>query len=288
MHLLNISELSQDRITELFHLTDKLKHKKLKEKILEGRTFILFFPESSIRTRTTFEKGINDLGGECILFPPESLDKKEELSDVMKYLNNWADGVIIRHSDFDKMNELSQHALVPIINAMSSQGHPCEILSDLYSIREIRPDFSNLTYTFVGPRGNIVTSWAEISKVLNLKFQHVCAAGNRIYDDNENYHYSTELEAILSRSDVVLTDSLPTDYQTDEYLLKYQINLDRMRLTKQGAVLNPCPPFFRGQEVSEDVIDSDYFVGHGFKKNLLYVQQAIILQCLGLGESEPA
>lgn len=284
MNLLNISELTPSRIINLFHLTDYLKSMKPEKKILEGKTFILFFPESSIRTRITFEKGIEDLGGKSILFPSESLNKKEELSDVIKYINNWADGVVIRHRDFLKMKDLSQHSLIPIINAMSSQNHPCEILSDLYSIREIRPNFRDLTYTFVGPQGNIVNSWVEIAKVLNLKFQHVCSAGNRICDDDENYRYSTELEKKLVGSDVVLTDSLPTEYQSNEYISQYQINLERMRLTEQDAILNPCPPFFRGQEVSEDVINSEYFVGHSFKKNLLYVQQAIILQCLGVFE----
>ncbi|MEF2965873.1 ornithine carbamoyltransferase [Paenibacillus sp. M1] len=223
MNLLNISELSQKRIMDLFTITDNLKNKKHKKKILKGKTFVLFFPESSIRTRVTFERGIHDLGGECILFPPDSLNKKEEVSDVIRYLNNWVDGVIIRHPDFNKMISLSQHSMIPIINAMSSQNHPCEILSDLYSIREMRSNYRELTYTFVGPRGNIVNTWVEIAKVLNLKFQHLCIPGNRICNEDEYYHFSTELESNLMGSDVVLTDSLPTEYQTDEYISKYQI-----------------------------------------------------------------
>jgi ornithine carbamoyltransferase len=281
MNLLNLSDLTENQVMELFYVADQLKKGKY-GKVLEGKTFVLFFPESSIRTRITFEKGIRDLGGECILFPPESLKKKEELSDVIEYLNNWVDGVIIRHPSLNKMVNLSKHALIPIINAMSSENHPCEILSDIYSIRAARSNYKDLTYTFVGPAGNIVKSWVEIAKVLKLKLQHVCTAGNRICVDGENYYFSTDLEERLIGSDVVLTDSLPPEYQTDEYIAQYQINLERMRLTNQEAILNPCPPFFRDQEVSEDVINSEYFVGHSFKKNLLYVQQAIIVQCLGL------
>lgn len=283
MNFLNLSDLTVNKIMEIFHIADKLKNKNFK-KDLKGKTFVIFFPESSIRTRVTFEKGIKDLGGNCILFPPESLNKKEELADVIGYLNNWADGIIIRHPDFNKMNKLSEHALIPIINAMSSENHPCEVLSDIYSIRELRPDFMELTYTFVGPAGNIVKSWVEIAKVLNLKLNHVCTAGNNICNDDPNYHFSTDLETELVGSDIVLTDSLPIEYQNDVYLSKYQVNLERMKFTNNDALLNPCPPFFRDQEVSEDVINSKYFVGHSFKKNLLYVQQAIIIQCLGLFE----
>lgn len=282
MNLLHISSLNRERIAELFRLTDLLKNGNPDKPWLKGKTFVLFFPESSIRTRITFEKGIKDLGGSCILFPPEALDKKEELADVMSYINNWADGVVIRHRDYAKMEELSRHSTVPIINAMSSQDHPCEILSDFYSIRELRPRFEELTYTFVGPKGNILQSWAEIAQVFGLTFQHVCNEGNRMAEDHAHYRFGTELTSLLAGSDVVLTDSLPAAYQTREYLSQYQITLARMRLASPDALLNPCPPFFRGQEVSDEVITSDYFVGHGFKRNLLYVQQAILLQCLGL------
>lgn len=281
MNFLKLSDLSLHRIDEIFLIADELRNNKFR-KVLEGKTFILFFPETSVRTRVTFEKGIQQLGGNCILFPPDTLNKKEELEDVIGYLNNWADGVIIRHPDFNKMMKLSEHSFIPIINAMSSDNHPCEVLSDIYSIREIRPEFRELTYTFVGPVGNIVKSWVEIAKVLNLKFNHVCTSGNDVCKDDENYHFSTDLETTMNGSDIVLTDSLPFEYQNDEYLSQYQVNMERLNLTNKNALLNPCPPFYRGQEVSDDAVRSSYFVGHSFKKNLLYVQQAIIIQCLGL------
>lgn len=280
-HFLTLRDLTQEDILELFNMTDQIKDGNFK-RVLEGKTFVLFFPNTSIRTRITFEKGIKELGGECILFPPESLDKKEKLSDVMGYLNQWIDGVIIRHPSFEVMNDLAEHAGIPIINAMSSENHPCEIVADLYTIRNMKPNFQELTYTFVGPQGNILNSWIEIASVFDLTLQHICSPGNRVSMDGQNYQFWAELEDKLMGSDIVLTDSLPPEYQTDDYIKKYQINLERMLLTNQGALLNPCPPFDRNQEVSEDVMQSDYFVGHSFKKNLLYVQQAIIIRSLGL------
>lgn len=280
-HFLALRDLTQEDISDLFQMTDQIINGNYR-RILEGRTFVLFFPETSIRTRITFEKGIKDLGGECILFPPESLNKKEKLSDVMGYLNQWIDGVIIRHPSFEVMNHLSEYADIPIINAMSSENHPCEIVADLYSIRKMKPDFQELTYTFVGPPGNILNSWIEIASVLDLTFQHICSPENRVCMDHQNYQFWANLEDKLVGSDVVLTDSLPPAYQNDDYIKRYQINLERMLLTNPGALLNPCPPFDRNQEVSEDVMQSDYFVGHSFKKDLLYVQQAIIIRSLGL------
>jgi len=281
LNLLNIANLTESQIIKIYELADQLK-KDNNSKYFNGKTFILFFPASSIRTRITFEKGIKSLGGECILFPPETLDKKEDLRDVIQYIENWADGVIIRHSDYKLIESISKNSRIPIINAMTSFNHPCEILADLYSISKIKENYRDIIYTFVGENANISRSWMNIAKVMNLDFNHVCMNGYHFQDDNKNYKYHIELDSIIKNSDVVLTDSIPSVFKTKEYIDKYQITLERMKLTKQNAILCPCPPFFRNEEVSEDVIDSKYFVGHHFKKNLLYVQQAIILYCLDL------
>jgi len=279
MNLLDINELSSLQIDNIFQLADRLIFENDKH-ALHGKTFILFFPESSLRTRITFEKGIKQLGGECILFSPETLNKREKLQDVIHYMENWADGIIVRHSDFSKIQELCNHSAIPVINAMTSENHPCEILSDLYAIRHKRANFKELVYTFVGPPSNIFKSWMDISKVCDLKFNHVCTSEYRLGGDTRNYTFHTELKDVLMDSDVILTDSLPDELRTIEYIDKYQITLARMKLARKNAIVNPCPPFFRGEEISGDTISSDYFVGYEFKKNLLYVQQAIVLYCL--------
>ncbi|MDF2909263.1 MAG: ornithine carbamoyltransferase [Sporolactobacillus laevolacticus] len=279
MHLLDISDLSADQITDIFHLADKLRSGNT-DLQLKNKTFILFFPETSLRTQVTFEKGINDLGGRCLLFPSETLNKREALSDVIGYLENWADGTIVRHPDFSKLQQLAEQSSIPIINAMTSRNHPCEILSDLYTFRNLRPNFKELVYTFVGPKGNISRTWMDAAAVLNLTFNHVCVPGNEMCPKSSNYTFHTDLEAVLSESDVLLTDSLPDELRNEDYFTKYQITFERLRSSKPEALLNPCPPFYRDEEVSSDAISSNHFVGYEFKKNLLYVQQAIVLFCL--------
>jgi ornithine carbamoyltransferase len=115
---------------------------------------------------------------------------------------------------------------------------------------------------------------------MNLKFNHVCMSGNELGHDSDYYKFYTDLDEVLMLSDVVLTDSLPEEFRNEKYIANYQITLERMTLTPNGAMLNPCPPFFRAEEVSEDAISSEYFVGYTFKKDLLFVQQAIIMYCL--------
>ncbi|MDO3408149.1 ornithine carbamoyltransferase [Saccharibacillus sp. CPCC 101409] len=289
-HLLSIGELTEPDIGELFELADRLRESTPHAPLLRGRTFLLFFPESSLRTRLTFERGIRELGGECVLFPPETLDKSEDLRDVAGYAANWAHGLIVRHRDYARLRQLASRSPLPVVNAMTSRNHPCEILADLYALRLRRPDFRELTYTYVGPMNNIGRSWAEAAEVLRLDFRHVCAPGYGLISEpadsgpgvgsaasSRHYTFCTELESALPHTDIVLTDSLPGELKTTEYMDKYRITPEVMRIAKPGALLNPCPPFYRGEEVSAEVIDSDYFVGYDFKEQLLTVQQAIVL-----------
>ncbi|MCD1257634.1 ornithine carbamoyltransferase [Paenibacillus athensensis] len=279
MHLIELKHLTPQQIAELFAWAQRLQLSEAGP-LLEGKHFALFFPATSVRTRLTFEQGIRSQGGACTLFPPETLDRAEQLQDTVAYLANWADGIVVRHNDFAVMQEMAAHSPVPVINAMSAHNHPCEILADLYAISQLRADYRELTYTFVGPAGNIARSWADIAQVLGLRFNHVCQAGEELAEPSASYTFRTDLDAALAISDIVLTDSLPQSFLTEDYLSRYQITHDRMKLAKPHALLNPCPPFFRGAEVSEDAVASDYFVGYAFKKPLMYVQQAILFYCL--------
>lgn len=272
-NLIDLLSIKKEDIFEIFHLADKIQEGKFKG-FLNGKSIVLFFPNTSIRTRVTFEKGIYLLGGQPILFPTEALDKKEKLEDVCRYLNNWADAVIIRHKNMDVIREFVQYSTVPIINAMTDKNHPCEIISDIYSLSKIRTDFTKDKYLFCGKSGNIGLSWKEAAKVLGLELSQCCP---REYEMAGVQTFQDIKEAVKGK-DIICTDSLPADILED--FKHYQITKKIMDMANENAILNPCPPFYRGEEISEDVINSDYFVGYHFKKHLLEVQQAIIIYCL--------
>lgn len=281
MNFTRLNNLSKDQVQYIFKLSDILKSNCTLQP-LKGRTFILFFPESSIRTRITFERGIKDLGGTSVLFPPEALNKKEAVMDVVGYIGNWADGIIVRHPSIDIIDEMCKYSPIPVINAMTNYNHPCEIVSDLYSISKLKADFLKLNYAFVGAKGNIGQSWLEASQVLGFKLYQICRAGYEFGRESDIYKFSENLKETVKLCDVVLTDGIPEELRNESYISEYQISTEVMELAQDNAILNPCPPFSRGKEVSEDVIDSKYFVGYGFKKNLIYVQQALILFCCGI------
>lgn len=272
-NFLRLTDYCKDEIYHIFNIADEIQKGKYCD-ILKGKSIILFFPNTSIRTRVTFEKGIYLLGGQSILFPNETLDKKEDLLDVCGYLNNWADAVIVRHRDIQVLERMANYLNVPVINAMTDCNHPCEVLSDLYALSKIRENFVRDKYLFCGRSGNIGLAWKEASKVMNFSLSQCCGRG---YEMSDIPVYHDIREAVIGK-DIICTDSLPAKV-IDEFK-NCQVTLEVMQFANKGAVLNPCPPFYRGEEVSRDAIESDYFVGYRFKKSLLEIQQAVLISCL--------
>lgn len=274
-NLVKLTDLTSEEIFDIFRLADEVATGKYQD-ILKGKSVVLFFPNTSIRTRVTFEKGIYLLGGQPVLFPTETLDKKEDLKDVCGYLNNWADMIVVRHRDISLVEQIAKFADCPVINAMTDSNHPCEILTDLYALSKIRTNFVEDNYLFCGKKGNIGLGWKEASEVLGFSLSQCCGEGYEM-EDVPVYHKIRE--AIVGK-DIVCTDSLPEKTLKD--FAACQVTKEAMDMANPGAILNPCPPFYRGEEVSEDVIDSGYFVGYEFKKHLLEVQQAVMITCLGV------
>lgn len=269
-NLIRLSDYSKEDVKEIFEIADKLKMGEYKD-FLKGKSIVLFFPNSSIRTRVTYEKGIYLLGGQPILFPTDTLDKKEKTEHVSGYLNNWADGVVVRHKNIELIEEIAKYSTVPVINAMTNVNHPCEILTDLYSLSKIRKDFLQANFLFVGAKGNIGLAWKEAADLFGFSFVQSCPKGYEMEDVTIEY----DIKKAISNKDVILTDSLSKEKLLD--FEQYQVTKQLMDSANKNAVLNPCPPFYLGEEISEDVIKSDYFVGYEFKKSLLQVQQAIII-----------
>ena len=268
---IRLTDFKKSELLEVFRIADSLEQYG---GFLKGKTVVMFYPVSSIRTRVSFEKGIYLLGGQSILFDPSTLDKKEDIRDVCGYLQNWADAVIVRYPDITMLDKMSKAMAVPVINALTDDNHPCEMMSDLYSLSKIRADYLRDKYLFVGSDGNIGRAWKEAADAFGFSLSQSSPAKHQI--PGVTYHDNLK-DAIVGK-DVICTDSTSSDMIND--FKDYQISKELMGLANKGAILNPCPPFYRGEEVTKDVIDSDYFVGYEFKQSLLIIQQAILIYCL--------
>ena len=159
---------------------------------------------------------------------------------------------------------------------MTDVNHPCEILSDIYSLSKKRDNWVKDKFLFCGVNGNIGRTWKEAAEVFGFELEQCCGEGYEL-EGLKTYH---DIKNAVIGKDIICTDSLPAS-ALDSFK-KCRITKCIMDKANAGAVLNPCPPFYRGEEVSQDVIDSEYYVGYEFKRYLLQVQQAIIVYCLGL------
>ena len=265
---IRLTDFKKEELFEIFRIADNIEDYK---GFLDGKTVVMFFPSSSIRTRVSFEKGIYLLGGQSILFDPSTLGKKEDLKDVCGYLQNWADAVVVRYKDIDLLDRMSKSMNIPVLNALTDDNHPCEMMSDLYSLSKIREDFLKDEYLFVGASGNIGKAWKEAADAFCFSLTQSCPDKYSI----QGIENIADLRKAISGKDIVCTDSFPKDMAQE-----YQVTKELMEMANSNAVLNPCPPFYRGEEVSEDVIESDFFVGYEFKQSLLKVQQAILIYCI--------
>ncbi|KFI82962.1 ornithine carbamoyltransferase [Bifidobacterium psychraerophilum] len=271
-HLLRLTDSwDRSRLDGLFRLADAYEHGR--GPIREGCA-VLFFPDSSVRTRVTFELGVRRMGLTPVTLPPGTLDKPEASGDVASYLAQWADILVVRHPDITVLEKLASCDAMPVVNAMTDANHPCEVLSDLYSLSKIR-NIYDLRYLFVGADGNIGRAWQEAAVAFGLDLTQ-CSPHDLAMPGTA---WKGDLLEASSGVDVIITDG-PGPFAQE--LRPFQITPEVLQAAANDVLLNPCPPFIRGREVSADAIAGPAFVGHEFKKALLPVQQAIMATCMNL------
>lgn len=269
-HLLTLGDWSRGNLDSFFTLVDQYEAGG-------GASFdgaaAMFFPPSSLRTRFSFERAAFTMGLQSIAFPPETLDKDEDLRDVARYLSQWADVMVVRHPDSAVLEQLASAEAVPVVNAMTSVDHPCEVLSDLYALSR-DSDLESLRFLFVGGDGNIARAWWEAAQAFGLDMRQSTPEELRV----AGMPWDEDVRSAISTADVVLTDG-PGKHA--DLLSAYRLTAQLLDLAPKGVRFAPCPPFIRGRELSADTIDHPSFVGYPFKRYLLPVQQAVLARSLG-------
>jgi ornithine carbamoyltransferase len=212
------------------------------------------------------------MGLQPISFPSDTLNKSEALEDVAAYLALWADVLIVRHPDIGVLEGLAAANRIPVVNAMTDSNHPCEVLSDLYTLSQ-DTDARRLRYLFVGADGNIARAWAELAALVDLDLVQCCPPELR----SPGLRWVSDLQAAVTSADVILTDGPGLSQEAPS---PFRLTTELLDAAPPGVRLNPCPPFIRGREVTEAAVAHPAFVGHAFKRNLLPVQQAVIAHLL--------
>ena len=303
-NFINIKDVSSKYLRKI--LIDakkrKLKRNKIKtldpdlDKPLKGKLLVQMFEKSSLRTRISFYIAIKQLGGSALTLRPDELHigkDGEKISDIVKTISVYADAFMIRTNKDDKLEKISKNIEIPLINGLSPSSHPCQILSDIFTIEEIKKKkISRLNICWIGDCNNVLNSLIEASVKFSFKLNIGCP---KKYGPSTNIlKWSKKNKAKLKifydpklaikNSDVVITDKVISmndrvnKKKKTLYFKKFKINKQMMKLAKNNALFLHCLP--RGDEVSEDV-----FLGKNSKvwiqaSNRVHVQKSILLYCL--------
>jgi len=283
-HLLDIRDLSKEEINQVLEKTDQLKNKQ--EKPLQEKEAVLIFYKSSTRTRISFEIGIRQLGGNLTFLSKQQsqLGRGETPEDTIKVLSRYNDLAIFRvhnHEDLVKMKKASE---IPIINALSDLLHPCQALSDIYTIKNKKGELSDLTLTFLGDgSSNVCHSLINTAEKTDMDLKVACPEEYEPGIEGE-YEIEREPEEAAQGSDVLYTDVWKSmgEKNKDINLFKpYQINKELLNKSKEDSIVMHCLPAHREQEITSEVMDGEQSVVFDQAENRLHVQKAI-LSLLGM------
>jgi len=296
---ISLADYSADEILSLLDLADRLK-KMLRDgkphALLAGKTLALIFEKPSLRTRLTFQIGMYQLGGYSVVVD-DLLGRREAVKDVARNLERWVNGIMARTYKHEHVVELAQSARVPVINALTDLLHPCQILADAQTLREHKgQDFSSLKLAFVGDGNNVFHSWVNFARRIPLNLTLVCPPG---YEGNAEivkrgreeckgtFSITHDPSEGLRDADAVYTDVWASMGQEAEAARRaeifapYQVNAAMMALAKPDALFMHCLPAHRGQEVTDEVIDSPKSVVYDQAENRLHAQKAVLAMLMG-------
>ena len=294
---LSISDLSVKELKKVFEFTKSIKKQPKKYRTyLAGKTLACIFEKQSLRTRVTFEVGIKQLGGNSIYLAPAdiSLGKRESVSDVTKNLERWVDGIMIRTFGHNIVTEMAAAAKIPIINGLTDLEHPCQALADFFTVLEHKKKFKGLKFTYVGDGNNVCHSLMLTAAKLGMVFYAATPKGFEPSRDifelalEDAEKTGAEINIVndpveaVTKTDVVYTDVWASMGQESETAKRkkifkdYQINTKLMSYAKDDAIFMHCLPAHRGDEVTDDVLDSAQSVVFDEAENRLHAQKTIM------------
>jgi len=294
--LLSFADLTRADVDRLFQTAARLKGDLRAGRAhheLDHRSLALIFHKPSLRTRLSFEVAMTQLGGSSIFITEREIGmgQRESVADVARVLSGYVDGIMIRTFAHDLAVELARHASVPVINGLTDWLHPCQILADLFTMREHGVDLDHAVVCYVGDGNNVANSWIEAARLFGLEVRIACPEG---------YDPDPELVAQAGRggpgrvrvlrstaeaaqgADVLYTDvwaSMGQEAEREKRLpvfRPYQINRSILRKAKPGAFVMHCLPAHRGEEITEDVFEGPQSLVFPQAENRMHLQKAIL------------
>jgi ornithine carbamoyltransferase len=291
-----LDELSRAELDEILHISATLK-RDLKagrrQPLLAGKTMAMVFEKPSLRTRVTFEVGMTQLGGYAVYLTPADirLGERESVADIARNLERWVDFIMARTFAHATIVELATCARVPVINGLSDLRHPCQVLSDCFTLLEHRGRLDGLRVAWLGDGNNVANSWIAAATRFGFTLALACPPG---YEPDAaivtaaraagaSVLVTHDVAAAVAGADVLYTDVWTSMGQEGEAEVRrrafagYQINAAVLASARPDAVVMHCLPAHRGEEISSDVIDGPHSIVFDQAENRLHVQKGVLV-----------
>ena len=301
-HFLQLKDFSREELDYVFERTRIIKARfKTYQRYwpLQDRTLVMIFEKASTRTRLSFEAGMHQLGGSAIYLNTRDsqLGRGEQVEDAAEVISRMSDIVMIRTYEQEIIERFASHSRVPVINGLTNEYHPCQILADIFTFIEHRGPIQGRTVAWIGDSNNVCNTWLQAAEIFGFRVHVSTPPGYEIEPERAGLHgcehfreFADPMEAVRG-ADLVTTDvwtSMGFEAENEERMRDFadwQVDGEMMRAAKADALFMHCLPAHRGEEVAAEVIDGPHSVVWDEAENRLHTQKAL-MEFLLLGRME--
>ena len=299
-HFIDLDTLDTVTLRRILDTATALKRGdtvRRRRKVLAGRTLAMIFEKPSTRTRVSFEVGMRQLGGHVVVLGDQEaqLGRRESVADAARVLSRYVDAIMIRTDDHEKVTELAQYATVPVINGLTDDSHPCQLMADVMTYEEHRGAIAGRTVAWCGDGNNVARSWAHAAVRFGFRLRMACPKPLRprggllgwARAEGGDVRVIDSPQAAVDDADVVVTDAWVSmgckedAEKRHNMLAPYRVDDALMARARADAVFMHCLPAHRGQEVTDSVIDGPQSVVWDEAENRLHAQKGILAWCMG-------
>lgn len=297
-HLLKLSDLTSKELLSILNFADQLKFEKknnIEHKRLSGKTLGMIFNKCSTRTRVSFEVGMFQLGGSALFLSGNDLQlgRGEPIEDTAKVLSRYVDGITIRTYKQEEVEQLASFSTIPVINGLTDYAHPCQVIADLMTIRELKGSFKNLKLCYIGDGNNMANSLIVGCNLLGIKVS--IASPDGYLPDSEIAKSAQEKgmleltnspEQAAKDADIVYTDvwaSMGQEAEAKERAKAFsgfQVSSELMSFAKSDAIVLHCLPAHRGEEITAEIMSKHNNSIMEQAENRLHAQKAILVSLM--------
>ena len=292
-HFINFDDLSLKELQRIIDQAISLKKEHKSGQIndtLKNKTLAMIFDKSSTRTRVSFEAGMTQLGGQSLFLSEKDiqLGRGEPITDSAIVISSMVDAVMLRLSSHEDIIEFSKHSSKPVINALSDESHPCQILADLMTYQEMNGSIKNKKIAWIGDGCNVCQTYMQAAGIFDFELSIATPKGyepSEFFIDNykKNINFYSDPLMACENADIIVTDVWTSMGQESEKKQRelaftgFQVDQNMMNQAKKDAIFMHCLPAYREKEVSSEVIDGNQSVVWSEAENRLHVQKSLLL-----------